>query len=59
MNVWCKKNRILAETFFSYQFRGSTPPLFKLWPNKWDLHEGYGGTNLGEKRVSIVSTFIV
>ena len=24
MNAWCKKIRILTETFFSYQFRGST-----------------------------------
>ena len=48
-----KSVRILVKIFFFYQFRGSTPLSSNLWPDKWDLHEGYGGPNLGEKEFQL------
>ena len=51
--IGVKRIRILVEIFSFYQFRGSTPLSSNLWPDKWDLREGYGGPNFGEKEFQL------
>ena len=54
-----KKLGFWQKYFPSINFMGLHHLSSKLWPGKWNLHEGYGVSNFGEERVSIVSTFIV
>jgi len=45
-----KKKAFWVETFFlSIKKWDSTSFRQTCWPDKWDLREGYGGPNLGEK----------
>ena len=49
-----KNIRILVEHFPSINFMGLHPFSSNLWPDKCDLHERYGGPNLGEKEFQLV-----
>ena len=44
-----KKIRILVEIFSIYQKMDSTLLRQTFRPDMWDLREGYGGPNFGEK----------
>ena len=45
-----KKNKHFGWKHFpSIKKWDSTPFRQTIWPDKWDLHEEYGGSNLGEK----------
>ena len=46
-----KKNKTFVwKHFLSIKNWDSTPYRQNFWHDKWDLCEGYGGPNFGEKR---------
>ena len=50
LELLVKKNKHFEwKHFSSIKKWDSTPFGQTIWPDKWDLYEGYGGPNLGEK----------
>jgi hypothetical protein len=49
LNFLVKKKPFWWKYFPSIKKWDSTPFRQTFWPDRWDLYEGYGGPNLGEK----------